>query len=105
MAHLSSRPMGSCGTQPCTTTRESGRLTSFSISVPSKEADRAAVLNATLRDDSRIAKKPDPTVSIESDDTSGRAVLTCRFRTAQRNAAVIRQAIINEVRLKLSNAG
>ncbi len=88
-------------------TRNSGRLISFTVTLPaSTPADKAReILKAMLDDDPRILKNPSPAVFVESFDASKGLSLTCTFRTSQGRAGEVQRDIIDEAMRRLSQAG
>lgn len=87
--------------------RNSGRLISFTVTMPSSTpADKASeTLKAMIDDDPRILKNPSPAVFVESYDVSKGLALTCSFRTTHGRAGEVQRDVIDEARRRLDQAG
>jgi small conductance mechanosensitive channel len=87
--------------------RNSGRLISFTVTLPSSTpADRAReILKSMIDDDPRILKDPSPAVFVESYDASKGLALTCSFRTTQGRAGEVQRDVIDEARRRLDQSG
>ncbi len=87
--------------------RNSGRLISFTVTVPSSTpTDEASeILKSMIDDDPRILKNPSPAVFVESYDASKGLALTCSFRTTHGFAGEVQRDVIDEARRRLDQAG
>ncbi|HEY2105744.1 MAG TPA: mechanosensitive ion channel [Candidatus Binataceae bacterium] len=88
-------------------TRNSGRLISFTVTLPaSTPADKARdILQKMIDEDPRILKNPPPAVFVESYDAGKGLSLTCTFRTSQGRAGEVQRDIIDEAMRRLNQAG
>jgi small conductance mechanosensitive channel len=87
--------------------RNSGRLISFGVTMPvgtPVEKAREA-LKSMMDEDSRILKRPEPAVFVDTYDSKNGMVLTCSFRTSQGRAGEVQRDIIDEARRHLEQAG
>lgn len=87
--------------------RNSGRLISFTVTLPSSTSvDNACeILKSMIDDDPRILKNPSPAVFVESYDASKGLQLTCSFRTTQGHAGEVQRDVIDEARRRLDQSG
>jgi small conductance mechanosensitive channel len=87
-------------------TRNSGRLISFTVTLPpSTPVDKAReILKTMIDEDNRVLKNPSPAVFVESYD-SGKGLSTCTFRTTQGRAGEVQRDIIDEAMRRLNQAG
>jgi small conductance mechanosensitive channel len=88
-------------------TRNSGRLISFSVTLPvSTPVEKARdLLKLMMTDDNRILNQPSPAVFVDSYDAKNGLVLTCTFRTSQGRAGEVQRDVIEETRRRLAQAG
>jgi len=88
-------------------TRNSGRLISFGVTLPSSTpVEKArAILRSMLDEDARILKRPPPAVFVDSFDSKNGLVLTCSFRTTQGHASEVQRSVIDEARQRLDDLG
>jgi small conductance mechanosensitive channel len=87
--------------------RSSGRLISFTVTLPSATpADQAReILKSMIDDDPRVLKSPPPAIFVESYDASKGLALTCSFRTTQGHAGELQRDVIDEARRRLDQSG
>jgi small conductance mechanosensitive channel len=87
--------------------RNSGRLISFSVTLPSSIPLEKArgILKSMMEEDSRILNEPAPTVFVDSYDSKNGMVLTTCFRTSQGRAGEVQRDVIDEARRRLDEAG
>jgi small conductance mechanosensitive channel len=87
--------------------RNSGRLISFTVTLPSSTAVSNAcdVLKSMIDEDPRVLKDPPPTVFVESYDASKGLALTCSFRTTQGHAGEVQRDVIEQARRRLDESG
>src|SRR5215469_5272500 len=88
-------------------TRNSGRLISFSVTLPaSTVVDNAReALKSMMDEDVRILKTPPPSVFVDSYDAKNGLILTVSFRTSQGRAGEVQRSLIDETRRHLNQAG
>jgi small conductance mechanosensitive channel len=87
--------------------RNSGRLISFTVRLPSSTPMEKAreTLKSMIDEDPRILKNPSPAIFVESYDASKGLVWTCSFRTTQGHAGEVQRDLIDEVTRRLEQAG
>lgn len=88
-------------------TRNSGRLISFSVTLPSSTPVEKAreILKSMMEEDSRILDEPRPAVFVDSYDAKNGLVLTTSFRTSHGRAGEVQRDVIDQVRRRLQEAG
>jgi len=87
--------------------RNSGRLISFSVTLPvSTSVEQArAILKAMMDEDPRILRQPSPAVFVDSYDAQKGLVLTVSFRTLQGQAGEVQRDVIDQARRRLEQLG
>ncbi len=88
-------------------TRNSGRLISFSVTLPSSTPVEKAcdILKSMIDEDPRILNDPRPAVFVDSYDAKNGMVLTASFRTTYGRAGEVQRDVIDEARRRLDAAG
>jgi len=88
-------------------TRNSGRLISFSVTLPSSTPVEKVreILKSMMSEDPRILKEPSPAVFVDSYDSKNGLVLTCSLRTTHGQAGEVQRDVIDEARRRLDQAG
>ncbi len=87
--------------------RNSGRLISFSVTLPvSTPVEEArAILKAMMDEDPRILRQPSSAVFVDSYDAQKGLVLTVSFRTLQGQAGEVQRDVIDQARKRLEQLG
>jgi small conductance mechanosensitive channel len=87
--------------------RNSGRLISFTVALPSSTpADKASeILKSMIDEDPRILKNPSSVVFVDSYDAGKGLALTCSFRTTQERAGEVQRDVVDEARRRLDQSG
>jgi small conductance mechanosensitive channel len=87
--------------------RNSGRLISFSVTLPVSTAVEEArkLLKAMMDEDPRILRQPSSAVFVDSYDSQKGLVLTVSFRTLQGQAGEVQRDIIDQARRRLEQLG
>jgi small conductance mechanosensitive channel len=87
--------------------RNSGRLISFSVTLPvSTPVEEArAILKAMTDEDPRILRQPSAAVFVDSYDAQKGLVLTVSFRTLQGQAGEVQRDVIDQARKRLEQLG
>ena len=87
--------------------RSSGRLISFSVTLPDSAnvAEAARIITMTLDGDGSVLKSPQPLVFVESQSGANGTVLTCSFHVQPDKVGEVQRTIVAEAERELKAVG